>query len=62
MVSQQLLNIIIKAQDQASSTAKKVDDSLKQIGKSSSLLSKMPGFDTMKNKLTGVAQTIDGKF
>ena len=62
MVSQQLLNIIIKAQDQASSTAKKVDESLKQIGKSSSMLSKVPGFDTMRNKLSSVAQTIDGKF
>ena len=62
MVSQQLLNIIIKAQDQASSTAKKVDESLKQIGKSGSMLSKIPGFDAMKTKLSGVAQTLDGKF
>ena len=62
MVSQQLLNIIIKAQDQASSTAKKVDDSLKQIGKSSSMLSKIPGFDTMRSKISSVAQTLDGRF
>jgi len=62
MVSQQLLNIIIKAQDQASSTAKKVDESIKQIGKSSSMLSKIPGFDTMKSKISSVAQTLDGRF
>ena len=62
MVSQQLLNIIIKATDQASATAEKVDQKLRGIGKSSSLLSKIPGFDVMRQKLTGVAKTIDGKF
>ena len=61
MVSQQLVDIIIKAQDQASSTAEKVDSSLRKIGDSSSRLSKIPGFDAMKSKLSGVATAIDGK-
>ena len=62
MVSQQIVDIIIKAQDQASQTAKKVDDSIKNIGKSSGLLSRIPGFDTLRNKISGVANTIKGKF
>ena len=62
MTSQQLINIIIKAEDQASAAAKKVDDSLQKIGKSSSLLSKVPGFDSLKNKMSDVANSIDNRF
>ena len=61
MPSQQLVEIILKAQDQASATAKKVDDSIKKIGDSSSRLSRIPGFDGLKTKLSNVATTIDGK-
>ena len=61
MVSQQLVDIIIKAEDQASAAAKKVDESLQKIKSSSSALSKIPGFDTLKTQLSGVAQTIDTK-
>ena len=61
MVSQQIIDIIIKASDQASATAEKVDNNLKKIGDTSSRLSRIPGFDTMRTKLSSVAQTIDGK-
>ena len=61
MPSQQLINIIIKATDEASSTAKKVDENIRNIGKSTGLLSKIPGFDAMKSKLSSVATAIDGK-
>ena len=62
MPSQQLIDIIIKAQDQASATAKKVDQSIQNIGKTSKGLSNIPGFDSLKTKLSGVASSIDGKF
>ena len=62
MVSQQIVDIIIKAQDQASSAAEKVDASLQKIGKSSSVLSKIPGFDTLRTKFSGLANTIGTKF
>ena len=61
MASQQLIEIIIKAVDEASSAAEKVDNSLRKIGDSSSRLSKIPGFDAMRNKLSSVATTLDGK-
>ena len=61
MPSQQLINIIIKATDEASATAQKVDQNLRKIGNTSSMLSKIPGFDSMKSKLSGLATTIDGK-
>jgi len=61
MVSQQIIDIIIKAQDQASATANKVDASLQKIGKTSSLISRVPGFDTMRTKISSVATTLDGK-
>ena len=61
MASQELINIIIKATDNASQTAKKVDDSLKKIGNSSNKLGNVPGIDTFKNKLGSVATTVDGK-
>lgn len=61
MASQELINIIIKAVDEASSTAKKVDDSLRKIGDTGSKLSNIPGFDTLKSKLSSVASTLDDK-
>lgn len=61
MPSQELINIIIKAVDEASATANKVDESLHKIHDSSSRLSRIPGFDAMKTKMSSVAQTIDGK-
>lgn len=61
MASQELINIIIKATDNASQAAKKVDDSLKKIGNSSNKLGNVPGFDTLKSKLGSVATTVDGK-
>ena len=62
MPSQELINIIIRATDEASAAAQKVDDNLNKIRNSTSKLSSIPGFDTMKTKLSNVAQTIDGKF
>ena len=62
MASRELINIIIKATDEASATAKKVDNNIKNMGNSVSRLSKIPGFDAMKTKLSSVAQTIDGRF
>ena len=61
MASQELINIIIKAVDEASATAQKVHNNLLRIGDVSSKLSKIPGFDAMKSKLSSVASTIDGK-
>lgn len=61
MPSQELINIIIKATDNASQTAEKVDNSLKKIGNSTSKLSNVPGFDTLRTKLSSVATTVDGK-
>ena len=61
MASQELINIIIKAVDEASATAEKVDNSLRKIGKTGSMLSKIPGFDTLKSKISSVATTLDGK-
>ena len=62
MPTQQLIDIIIKAQDQASSTADKVDKSIQKIGQTSRGLGNIPGFDSLKSKLSGVASSIDGKF
>ena len=62
MVSRQIVDIIIKAEDQASAAAKQVDDSIEKIGKTSSKLSNIPGLEGMKSKLSSVATTIDGKF
>ena len=62
MVSQQIVDIIIKAEDQASAAANKVDQSLQKIGKSSGLLGKIPGFDTLRSKFTSLASTMSGKF
>ena len=62
MPSQQLINIIIKATDEASAAANKVDENLKRIGESSSRLSKIPGFDTLKNKISSVGESIDNRF
>ena len=61
MASQELINIIIKAVDEASATAEKVDNSLRKIGDSSSRLSRIPGFDAMKTKLSSVATALDTK-
>ena len=61
MPTQQLIDIIIKAQDQASSTANKVDQSMQKIGQTGNLLGKIPGFNTLSTKLSGVGQTIKGK-
>ena len=61
MPTQQLIDIIIKAQDQASSTANKVDQSMQKIGRTGNLLGKIPGFNTLSTKLSGVGQTIKGK-
>ena len=62
MVSQQIVDIIIKAQDQASAAANKVDESLQKIGKSGSMLSRIPGFDALRGKFTSLASTVSGKF
>ena len=62
MPSGQLVEIILKARDEASNTAKKVEENIKNIGKSSNLLSKVPGLDGLKTKLGNVASTIDDKF
>lgn len=61
MASQQLINIIIKATDEASAAAKKVDDSLRRIGNTSSKLSRIPGFDSLKSKIHGVYESLDNK-
>ena len=42
MASQQLIEIIIKAVDEASSTAEKVDNSLKKIGENTKSLGNTP--------------------
>ena len=62
MPSQELINIIIRATDEASAAAQKVDDNLNKIRNSTSRLSNIPGFDTMKSKMSSVAQTLDTKF
>lgn len=62
MVSQQIVDIIIKAEDQASAAADKVDKSLQKIKSSTSSFASVPGFDTLKTKLTSVAESIDTKF
>ena len=61
MASQQLIDIIIKAQDQASATANKVDQSLKKIGDTGGLLGRIPGFNTLSQKLSGIGSTIKSK-
>ena len=61
MVSQQIVDIIIKAEDKASQAAKKVDESIRKIGENSSRLSRIPGFDGMKSKFSSIATTIDNK-
>ena len=62
MPSQELINIIIRATDEASAAAQKVDNNLNKIRNSTSRLSNIPGFDTMKSKMSSVAQTLDTKF
>ena len=61
MPSQQLIDIIIKATDQASSVANKVDSSIQKIGESGGMLSRIPGFDKLSGKISQVGQTIKGK-
>ena len=61
MVSQQLVEIILKARDEASNTAQKVENNIKNIGSASSRLSKIPGFDTLRTKISDVATAVDGK-
>ena len=60
--TQQLIDIIIKAEDKASDVADKVDDSIKKIGESSSIMGKIPGFDRLSSKISSVGSTIKGKF
>ena len=60
--TQQLIDIIIKAEDKASAVADKVDDSIKKIGESSSIMGKIPGFDRLSSKISSVGSTIKGKF
>lgn len=60
--TQQLIDIIIKAEDKASAVADKVDDSIKKIGESSGIIGKIPGFDKLSGKISQVGQTIKGKF
>lgn len=60
--TQQLIDIIIKAEDKASAVADKVDNSIKSIGNTSSMLGKIPGFDALSSKIGKVGQTIKGKF
>ena len=59
--TQQLIDIIIKATDQASSVAGKVDNSIKKVGNTSNMLGKIPGFNTLSTKLSGIGSTIKGK-
>ena len=59
--TQQLIDIIIKASDQASSVAGKVDNSIKKVGNTSNMLGKIPGFNTLSTKLSGIGSTIKGK-
>ena len=61
MPTQQLIDIIIKAEDKASAVADKVDNSIKQIGESGSLMGRIPGFDRLSSKISKVGQTIKGK-
>ncbi|MBP5700504.1 MAG: hypothetical protein J6W71_06650, partial [Methanobrevibacter sp.] len=61
MPSQQLLEIILKAKDEASNVAKKVDDSLEKVGKTSNLLGRVPGLNGLSQKLSGIGTTIKGK-
>ena len=59
--TKQLIDIIIKASDQASGVAEKVDQSIKKVGNTSNMLGKIPGFNTLSTKLTGIGSTIKGK-
>ena len=60
--TQQLIDIIIKAEDKASSVASKVDSNIKKIGETSSLLGRVPGFDSLRSKISSIGSTIRGKF
>lgn len=62
MPSQQLVNIIIKATDEASATAEKVDSKLRNMGKGLKSITQTPAFDNLRTKLSNVATTIDNKF
>ena len=60
--SQQLISIIIKAQDQASATAEKVNQNLTKIGNTvGGMISKVPGLGTIGTKLGNVGSTIKSK-
>ena len=60
--SQQLISIIIKAQDQASATAEKVNQNLTKIGNTvGGMISKVPGLGTIGAKLGHVGSTIKSK-
>ena len=59
--TQQLIDIIITAQDKASSVANDVDNNIKKLGNTSNLLGRIPGFNTLSNKLSGIGTTIKGK-
>ena len=60
--SQQLISIIIKAQDQASATAEKVNQNLTKIGNTvGGMISKVPGLGTIGAKLGNVGSTIKSK-
>ena len=61
IATQQLIDIIIKAQDKASAVAEKVDSQVKKLGNSTSLLGRIPGFNTLSKKLSGFGSTIKGK-
>lgn len=62
MASQQLIDIIIKAQDQASATAEKVNQSLNKIGSTvGGFINKVPGLSGISAKLGNIGSTIRGK-
>jgi len=60
--TQQLIDIIIKAEDKASTVADKVDKNIKKIGESTNLLGRVPGFNALSGKINQVSSTISGRF
>ena len=61
MPTQQLIDIIIKAQDQASTVAQKVDNSFSKLGEKLNVFNKVPGLSGLSSKLSSIGTTIKGK-
>jgi len=63
LASQQLIDIIIKAQDQASATAEKVHQSLNKIGNTvGGFVNKVPVLSSLSAKFGNIGSTIRAKF